>query len=150
MCPFQRQGLDPGPRRSHMAQSSKALCSTATESLLWSPRAVTAEAGMPKSPRSITREAGAMNRLCRAVLSRRVVLRELCPTLCNLADCSLPGSSVHGDSPGKNTAVGCQALLQEIFPTQGSNPDLLHCKQILHQLSHQGSPMRSLHLETRE
>ena len=49
-----------------------------------------------------------------------------CPTLCNPMDCSLPGSSVHEDSPGKNTAVGCHALLQGIFPTQGSNPGLLH------------------------
>ena len=40
-------------------------------------------------------------------------------------DCSLPGSSVHGDSPGKN-GVGCCALLQGIFPAQGSNPCLLH------------------------
>ena len=37
-------------------------------------------------------------------------------------DCSPPGSSVHGDSAGKNTGVGCHALLQGIFPTQGSNP----------------------------
>ena len=37
---------------------------------------------------------------------------------------SLPGSSVHGDSPGKNTGVGCHALLQGIIPTQGSNPGL--------------------------
>ena len=37
-------------------------------------------------------------------------------------DCSPPGSSVYGDSPGKNTGVGCHALLQGIFPTQGSNP----------------------------
>ena len=37
-------------------------------------------------------------------------------------DCSPPGSSVHGDSPGKNTGVGCHALLQGIFPIQGSNP----------------------------
>ena len=42
-------------------------------------------------------------------------------------DCSPPGSSVHGDSPGKNTGVGCHALLQGIFPTQGSNPGLLYC-----------------------
>ena len=34
------------------------------------------------------------------------------PTLCNPMDCSLPGSSVHGDSPGKNTGVRCHALLQ--------------------------------------
>ena len=39
-------------------------------------------------------------------------------------DCSMPGSSVHGDSPGKNTGVGCHFLLQGIFPTQGSNPGL--------------------------
>ena len=36
-------------------------------------------------------------------------------------DCSPPGSSVHEDSPGKNTGVGCHALLQGIFPTQESN-----------------------------
>ena len=35
-------------------------------------------------------------------------------------DCSPPGSSVHGDSPGKNTGVGCHVLLQGIFPTQGA------------------------------
>ena len=52
---------------------------------------------------------------------------------------SSPGSSVHGDSPGKNTSVGCHALFQEIFPTQGSNPGLPHCRQILYCLSHQGS-----------
>ena len=48
-----------------------------------------------------------------------------CPTLCNSVDCSPPGSSVHGDSPGKNTEVGCHALLQKIFLTQGSNLRLL-------------------------
>ena len=44
------------------------------------------------------------------------------------------------DSPGKNTGVGCHALLQRIFLTQGSNPGILHCRQILYCLSHQGSP----------
>ena len=43
------------------------------------------------------------------------------------------------DSPGKDTGVGCSALLQEIFPTQGSNPGLQHCRKILYYLSHQGS-----------
>ena len=61
------------------------------------------------------------------------------PTLCDPMDCSLPGSSVHGDSPGKNTGVGCHTLLQGIFPTQGLNPGLLYCRQILHCLSHQRS-----------
>ena len=40
-------------------------------------------------------------------------------------DCSLPGSSVHEDSPSKNTGVGCHDLLQGIFPTQGLNLCLL-------------------------
>ena len=40
-------------------------------------------------------------------------------TLCDPMDCNLPGSTLHGDSPGKNTGVGCHALLQEIFPTPG-------------------------------
>ena len=39
-------------------------------------------------------------------------LLQSCPTLCNPMDCSLPGSSVHGDSPGKNTGVGCHFLFQ--------------------------------------
>ena len=97
-----------------------------------------------------------------------------CPTLSSPKDCSPPDSSVHGDSPGKNTRVGYYALLQGIFPTQGSNPGLwvdsllseppvkpentgvgslsllqgnflsqelnwglLHCRQILYQLSYQ-------------
>ena len=64
---------------------------------------------------------------------------QLCPTLCNPLPCSPPGPSVHGDSPGKNTGVVCHALLQRIFPTQGSNPGLPHCRQILYCLSHQGS-----------
>ena len=62
-------------------------------------------------------------------------------------DCSPPGSSVHGilqarllewvgsvapwDSPGKPTGVGCYFLLQGIFPTQGLNPGLPHCRQTL-------------------
>ena len=59
-----------------------------------------------------------------------------CPTLCDPVSCSPPGSSVHGASPGKNAGVGCHFLLQGIFPTQGSNPGLPHCRQILYHLSH--------------
>ena len=55
----------------------------------------------------------------------RAKLLRSCLTFCDLVDCSPPGSSVHGDSPGKNNGVGCHALLQGIFPTQGSNPCLL-------------------------
>ena len=51
-------------------------------------------------------------------------LLQSCPNLCNSMGYSLPGTSVHGAPPGKNTGVGCYALLQGIFPTQGSNPHL--------------------------
>ena len=44
------------------------------------------------------------------------------------------------NSPGQNTGVGSLPLFQGIFPTQGENPGLLHCRQILYQLSHKGSP----------
>ena len=44
------------------------------------------------------------------------------------------------NSPGQNTGVGSLSLLQGIFPTQGLNPGLLHCRRILYQLSHKGSP----------
>ena len=55
-------------------------------------------------------------------------------------DHSPPGSSVHEDSPGKNTGVGCHALLpQGIFPTQGLNPGLQYHRQILHHLSPAGT-----------
>ena len=55
----------------------------------------------------------------------KVLVAQLCLTLFDPMECSPPGSSVHGDSPGKNTGVGCHALLQGIFPTQGSNPGLV-------------------------
>ena len=53
-------------------------------------------------------------------------------------DCSPP--SYPWNSPGKNIGVGCHALLQGIFPTQRLNAGLLHWRQILYRVSHQGSP----------
>ena len=50
-------------------------------------------------------------------------------------DCSPSGSSVHGDFPGKNTEVGCHALLQQIFTTKGLNSGLPHCRRILYRQS---------------
>ena len=43
------------------------------------------------------------------------------------------------DSLGENTGVGCHSLLQGIFPTQRSNPSVLHCRKMLHHLCHQES-----------
>ena len=65
---------------------------------------------------------------------------QLCLTLCDPMNCSPLGSSAHGDSPGKKTGVGCHFLLWGIFPTQGLNPGLPNCRQMLYLLSHQGSP----------
>ena len=72
--------------------------------------------------------------LC-AVLSHSVVSNSLWPH-----GLEPSGSFVHGDSPGKNTGVGYQALLQGIFPTQGLNPGLLDCRRFLYHLNHQGNP----------
>ena len=60
------------------------------------------------------------------------VVAQLCPILCDSMVCAW-------NSPGKNTGVGGHSLLQGIFPTQGSNPGLLHCRQILYYLSYQRS-----------
>ena len=61
-----------------------------------------------------------------------------------MSACSPPGPSVHGDSPGKKTGVGCHFLLQGIFLTQGSNLGLLRCRQILSCLSHKGRRIAAL------
>ena len=61
-----------------------------------------------------------------------------CPTLCSPMDCSLPGSFVCGIFQGR--VLKWAFLLQGIFLTQGSNPGLLHCRQMLYLLSHQGIP----------
>ena len=68
------------------------------------------------------------------------LVTQSCLPLCEPMDCSPPGSSVHGNFPGKNTGVGCHVLLQGIFPTHGSNLGLPHWRWILYCLSHQGSP----------
>ena len=75
---------------------------------------------------------------------------------CDPMDCRhLPCSSIHGIFPGKSTGVGCHFLLQRIFPTQGMNPGLLHCRQMLYCLSHHLSgklrkilPIETIHVST--
>ena len=59
----------------------------------------------------------------------KVIAAQSCPTPCNPMDYT-----------DQNTGVGSLSLLQGIFPTQGLNPGLPHCRWILYQLSHQGSP----------
>ena len=50
------------------------------------------------------------------------LVAQLSPALSDPMDCSPPGSSIHGDSPGKNTGVGCHFLLQGNLPTPGIEP----------------------------
>ena len=72
------------------------------------------------------------------------LVAQLYPTLCDPMNCSPlppPSFSVHGDSPGKNTGVGCH---QGIFPIQSSNPGLRRCRWVLYRLSHQGRPMKGI------
>ena len=64
----------------------------------------------------------------------KVKVAQSCPTLCDPID-----YTVHGILQAR-ILVGSLSLLQGIFPTQGSNPGLLHCRQILYQLNHKGSP----------
>ena len=57
-------------------------------------------------------------------------------------DCWLTRLLCPWNSPGKNAGVGSHSLLQEIFPTQGLNPGVLHCKEILYHLNYQESPIQ--------
>ena len=59
-----------------------------------------------------------------------------CPTLCDSMDYQAPHP---WNFPGKESTVGGHFLLQGIFPTQGSNPGLPHCRQTLYRLNHQAS-----------
>ena len=65
----------------------------------------------------------------------KVKVAQLCLTLCDPMGLYSPWNS-----PGQNTGVSSFSLLQGISPTQGLKPGLLHCRQILYELSHQGSP----------
>ena len=65
----------------------------------------------------------------------KVKVTQLCLTLCNPVD-----YMVHGILQARILELSSLSLIQDIFPTQGSNPDLPHFRQILYQLSHKGSP----------
>ena len=71
--------------------------------------------------------------------SRRLQLAvQSCPALCESMGCGSSGSSVHGILQAR-ILVGSHSLLQRIFLTEATNPDLLHCRQILYRLSRQGN-----------
>ena len=84
--------------------------------------------------------------LCRplrgpAAIAHMVKESEVTQSCLTLCDPMEPTRLLHPwDFPGKSTGVGCHFLPQGIFLTQGSNPDLPHCRQTLYHLSYQGSP----------
>ena len=69
---------------------------------------------------------------------------QLCPTLCDPMDCSLPGSSINGIFQARILEWVDISFIQEIFPTQGLKPGLPNCRQTLYRLSHQGSSANQL------
>ena len=73
-------------------------------------------------------------------LKGKVLVTQSCLTLCKPMTIAAR-FLCSWDSPGENIKVCSHSLLQGIFLTQGSNPGLLHCGQILYYLTHQGSPM---------
>ena len=75
-----------------------------------------------------------------SISSALCLVTQSCLVLCDPMDCSPLGASVRGESAGKNTGVCYRVLCQTIFPIQGLNPGLLHCRWILYCVSHQGSP----------
>ena len=91
--------------------------------LLWGPCGLASRILIPTSPFSQVSE-----------------VVQSCLTLFSPMDCSPPRLLCPWDFPGKNTGVGCHFLLQGIILTQGSNLGLLHCRQTLYYLSHQGIP----------
>ena len=73
---------------------------------------------------------------CISIYAMKVKVTQSCPTLCDPRD-----YTIHWNYPKQNTGVGSRPLLQAIFPTQGLNPSLLHCRQADSSLlSHQGRP----------
>ena len=69
--------------------------------------------------------------------SRKSEIAQLCLTVCDLLDCSLPGSSLHGILQARVLEWVAISFSRGIFPTYGSNPGLPHCRQMLYRLSHQ-------------
>ena len=73
--------------------------------------------------------------ICKWQMKVKVKVTQSGPTLCDPKD-----YTVHGNSPGQNTGVSSPSLLQGIFPTQGLNPGLPHCRQIFLPAGPQGKP----------
>ena len=95
---------------------------------------------LPPGQWPLGREGFLLPRTRASDIPLKVLVTQSCLTLCDPMDCSPSGSSVHGILQARMQKPVSIPSLQGIFQTQGSNPSLPHCRQILYCLSHQGSP----------
>ena len=77
-----------------------------------------------------------------------VLVAHSCPTLCDPMDCRLPGSPVHGILQARILERVDIPFSGGVFPTQGSNPGVKRCRQILYHLRHQGGPYIYMYVHT--
>ena len=124
LCKEQSLGSDPYNRAVHLYRLAGLTWQ------VWVPLAC----GRMSSILDLPSQTG---RVCAC---ERVSVAKSGPTLCHPLVCSPPGSSCPWDSPGKNAEVGCHALLQGIFPTQGSSLHLCRLLQVLYPLAPPGRP----------
>ena len=131
-------GSIPALRRFHMPRGNWArvpqVLSPYSRAVLHNRRGVPAH-GNWRSPTCCNKDL-AQPAVYQIHLTLTAQSAQSCPPLCEAMDCSLQGSSVHGDSPGKNIGVGCHFLLHGIFLTQGSNPCLFRILIDRHILYH--------------
>ena len=130
-CGGGREARRGGPRHSSQKRGANPSSELQGELRLPHPHPflpgspITAGAAPPHSPCCLP-----LNEPCRLYLFCCGLVTKSCPTLCNPMDCSARLLCPR-DFLGKSTGVGCHALLQGVFPTQASNPHLLHSRQIL-------------------
>ena len=109
-----------------------------------SPRPSAHETVRPKCSQCRKCMVSSKQHQCRQDLNSKMKVLSCLTDTCDPVDGSLPGSSVHGIPQATILVVGSHSLLQGILPTQGLNPGLLHCRQILFHLSYKGTPRQDL------
>ena len=94
---------------------------------------------LPFLPHNLFNNNSFLLKICLPKWKVKMLVAQSCLTLCNPMDCSPPGSSFHGILQARILEWVAMSSSRGIFPTQGSSPGLLHCRQIPYCLSHQGS-----------
>ena len=139
--PGQRRLGGYGPRGPQRVQRDSALTRARSVSISEQQTGERISSFKERPPAKATASSGP-----RSPPSRSSPSRPACAGSFSLLTCNLDSLRSHGlyspwNSPDQKTGVGSLSLLQAIFPTQGSNPGLQHCRWILYQPSHKGSPI---------